>query len=104
MGIGVETDLIKRMDEIRKQNGLNSMEELEEGRGKLGNPWEDYKTQIHNSLLTQEVMRKEVGSRIDIGSDEVKKYYDAHPQEFTRPEQVALAEIFLSTEGKSRKR
>ena len=31
----------------------------------------------------------------------MKQYYDAHPQEFTRPEQVALAEIFLSTEGKS---
>ena len=42
-----------------------------------------------------------MGSRINIGSDEVKKYYEAHPQEFTRPEQVALAEIFLSTEGKS---
>ena len=101
MGISVETDLIKRMDEVRKQNGLNSMEELEKAVESSGIAWEDYKTQIRNGLLTQEVMRKEVGSRINIGSDEVKKYYDAHPQEFTRPEQVALAEIFLSTEGKS---
>ncbi|MGA8405598.1 MAG: peptidylprolyl isomerase [Candidatus Acidiferrales bacterium] len=101
MGISVETDLIKRMDEVRKQNGLNSMEELEKAVESSGIAWEDYKTQIRNGLLTQEVMRKEVGSRINIGGDEVKKYYDAHPQEFTRPEQVALAEIFLSTEGKS---
>ncbi len=46
-------------------------------------------------------MRREVGSHINIGNDEVKKYYDAHPQEFTRPEQVMLSEIFLSTDGKS---
>ncbi|MGA7852786.1 MAG: peptidylprolyl isomerase [Candidatus Acidiferrales bacterium] len=101
MGISVETDLIKRLDEVRKQNGLNSMEELEKAVEGSGIAWEDYKTQIRNGLLTQEVMRKEVGSRINIGNDEVKKYYDEHPQEFTRPEQVALAEIFLSTEGKS---
>ena len=101
MNISVETDLIKRLDEVRKQNNLNSLEELEKAVESSGIAWEDYKTQIRNGLLTQEVMRKEVGSRINIGNDEVKKYYDAHPQEFTRPEQVALAEIFLSTEGKS---
>jgi peptidyl-prolyl cis-trans isomerase SurA len=101
MGISVETDLIKRMDEVRKQNGLNSLEELEKAVEGSGIAWEDYKTQIRNGLLTQEVMRKEVGSRINIGNEEVKKYYDEHPQEFTRPEQVELSEIFLSTEGKS---
>jgi peptidyl-prolyl cis-trans isomerase SurA len=101
MGISVETDLIKRMDEVRKQNSLNSLEELEKAVEGSGIAWEDYKTQIRNGLLTQEVMRKEVGSRINIGNEEVKKYYDEHPQEFTRPEQVELSEIFLSTEGKS---
>src|SRR6201987_28487 len=101
MGISVETELIKRMDDVRKQNGLNSMEELEKAVEGSGISWEDYKTQIRNGLLTQEVMRKEVGSRINIGTEEVKKYYDEHPQEFTRPEQVELSEIFLSTEGKS---
>jgi peptidyl-prolyl cis-trans isomerase SurA len=101
MGISVETELIKRMDEVRKQNGLNSLEELEKAVEGSGIAWEDYKTQIRNGLLTQEVMRKEVGSRINIGNEEVKKYYDEHPQEFTRPEQVELSEIFLSTEGKS---
>lgn len=101
LGISVETDLIKRLDEVRKQNNLNSLEDLEKAVEGSGIAWEDYKTQIRNSLLTQEVMRKEVGSRINIGNEEVKKYYDQHPQEFTRPEQVELSEIFLSTEGKS---
>jgi peptidyl-prolyl cis-trans isomerase SurA len=47
------------------------------------------------------VIRREVGSRVDIGHDDVKKYYDEHKQEFVRPEQVVLADIFLSTEGKT---
>jgi peptidyl-prolyl cis-trans isomerase SurA len=101
MGISVESDVIKRLDDVRKQNGLASLEDLEKAVETSGLAWEDYKTTIRNGLLTQEVVRREVGSHINIPNDEVKQYYDAHPQEFTRPEQVMLSEIFLSTEGKS---
>ena len=101
MDINVETDLIKRLDEVRKQNNLATMEDLEKAVEGQGLVWEDYKNQIRNGMLTQEVIRREVGGHLDIGSDEVKKYYDAHKQDYNRPEQVALAEIFLSTEGKS---
>jgi peptidyl-prolyl cis-trans isomerase SurA len=101
MGISVETDVVKRLDDVRKQNSLNSIEDLEKAVEGSGMAWEDYKTQIRNGMLTQEVIRREVGSHINIPADEVKSYYNAHPQEFTRPEQVVLTEIFLSTEGKS---
>jgi peptidyl-prolyl cis-trans isomerase SurA len=101
MGISVETDVIKRLDEIRKQNNLGSMEEFEKAVESQGMGWEDFKAQIRNSLLTQEVIRREVGSHINIPSEDVKKYYEEHQKDFIRPEQVALSEIFLSTEGKS---
>jgi peptidyl-prolyl cis-trans isomerase SurA len=101
MGISVETDVIKRLDEIRKQNTLGSMEELEKAVESQGLGWEDFKSQIRNTLLTQEVIRREVGSHISIPTDAVKKYYDEHQKDFIRPEQIVLSEIFLSTEGKS---
>jgi len=101
MGISVETDVIKRLDEIRKQNTLGSMEELEKAVESQGLGWEDFKSQIRNTLLTQEVIRREVGSHISIPTDAVKKYYDEHQKDFNRPEQVVLSEIFLSTGGKS---
>jgi peptidyl-prolyl cis-trans isomerase SurA len=101
LGISVESDLVKRLDDVRKQNNLNSIEDLEKAVEGSGMAWEDYKTQIRNGMMTQEVIRREVGSHINIPNEEVKTYYDAHPQEFTRPEQVVLTEIFLSTEGKS---
>jgi peptidyl-prolyl cis-trans isomerase SurA len=101
LGISVETDVIKRLDEIRKQNNLGSLEDMEKEVEKQGLSWEDLKTQIRNNLLTQEVIRREVGSHINIPSDEVKKYYDEHQKDFVRPEQVVIAEIFLSTAGKS---
>src|SRR6266513_2443522 len=46
------------------------------------------------------VINSEVGSHITISDEEVTKYYEAHKTEFVRPEQVALREIVVSTEGK----
>ena len=77
------------------------MDDLEKAVEKQGIVWEDYKQQMKNGLLTQKVIQQEVGGRMDIGPDEIKKYYDAHKQDFVRAEQVDLSEIFLSTEGKT---
>jgi peptidyl-prolyl cis-trans isomerase SurA len=101
MAISVETELVKRLDAIRQQNNLPSMEALEKAVESSGIGWEEYKTQLRNGLLTQEVIHREVGSRIDIGNDEVKKYYNEHQSEFNRPELVYLSEILVSTDGKS---
>jgi peptidyl-prolyl cis-trans isomerase SurA len=101
MGINVESDLAKRLDEVRKQNGLATLDDLQKGVEASGLSWEDYKITIRNGLLQKEVVQREVGSRVDISSDEMKEYYEAHPQEFTLPERVVLSEISVSTEGKS---
>jgi peptidyl-prolyl cis-trans isomerase SurA len=101
MNINVEADLTKRLDEVRKQNGLATLDELQKGVEASGLSWEEYKTTIRNGLLQKEVVQREVGSRVDITPEELQQYYDAHKQEFTLPERVVLYEISMSTEGKS---
>src|SRR5216684_3385286 len=100
MGVSVEPELIKRLDAIRTDNKLPSMEELEKAVSGQGMNFEDFKNNIRNTLLTQRVISSEVGSHITISDDEVSKYYEAHKTEFVGPEQVALREIVVSTEGK----
>jgi peptidyl-prolyl cis-trans isomerase SurA len=100
MGIGVEADVIKRLDQIRINNKLGSMEDLEKAVSGQGINWEDFKDNIRKGILTQRVISQEVGSHINIGKDEVEKYYNEHQKEYVRPEQVALREIVVSTEGK----
>jgi peptidyl-prolyl cis-trans isomerase SurA len=100
MGVSVEPEVIKKLDQIRIQNNLASMEDLEKAVSSQGANWEDFKNNIRNGILTQRVIGSEVGSHITIGKEEVKKYYDAHQKEFIRPEQVALREIEVGTEGK----
>jgi peptidyl-prolyl cis-trans isomerase SurA len=98
--INVDAELIKRLDAIRVNAKLPDMETLEKEVTKSGQDFEDFKSQIKNQLLTQEVIRKEVGSRIIISHEDVVKYYESHKQEFVRPETVVLREIFVSTENK----
>ena len=98
--INVDTEVIKRLDAIRINAKLPDMDALEKEVTKSGQDFEDFKSQIRNQLLTQEIIRKEVGSRIIISHEDVVKYYEAHKQDFVRPEMVVLREIFVSTENK----
>ncbi|HZP34306.1 MAG TPA: peptidylprolyl isomerase [Candidatus Acidoferrales bacterium] len=101
MGVNVEADVIKRLDDIRIQNNIPTMEELETQIDKSGVSFEDFKNNIRNQLLQQEVIRKEVGSKIILDHATVLQYYNQHKNDYVRPEAVTLREIFVSTEGKS---
>jgi peptidyl-prolyl cis-trans isomerase SurA len=63
--------------------------------------WEDYKQQLRNNILKQKVIQQEVGSTIKIGHEEIQKYYDAHKNDFVKPEEVDLSGIFFNTENKT---
>jgi peptidyl-prolyl cis-trans isomerase SurA len=100
MGISVEPEVIKQLDQIRIENKLTSMEALEEAVTKSGVNWEDFKNNIRSGLLTKKVIGSEVGSHISVPKEDIQKYYEEHKQDFIRPEQVALRSIEVNTAGK----
>lgn len=101
LGITGETELIKRLDEIRKQNHLDSMEDLEKAAQQQGVSYEDFKANIRNGIVTQQVVRDEVGRKISMTPAQVQQYYKAHESEFAQPESVTLNEILIPTPAKS---
>jgi peptidyl-prolyl cis-trans isomerase SurA len=92
-----ETETVKRLDEMRKQNHLDSMEDLQKAAEAQGVSWEDFRASIRNRIVTQEVIRDEVGRHVNITPTEVQAYYSQHKQEFEQPEQVRLSEILIPT-------
>jgi peptidyl-prolyl cis-trans isomerase SurA len=96
LGITGETELIKRLDEIRKQYNLASLEDLEKAAKEQGVSFEDFKANIRNGIVTQEVMRQEVGEHIQFTPVEAERYYDQHKQDYTQPESERLSEILIS--------
>ena len=100
MGISVEPEVVKQLDEIRTKNNLKDLDELEKAVTSQGINWDDFKNNIRNRLLTQETIRREVGSHITITHEEEMKMYEEHKKDFVRPEQIALRAIEVKTEGK----
>ena len=97
-GLNADTDLIKRLDEMRKQMNLSSKDELEKAAREQGVSFEDFKQNLRNQLLTQMVIRDEVQPKILVTKEEEQKFYQAHLKDFAHPERVRLSEILVSTE------
>jgi len=101
LGITGDTELIKKLDEMRKQMNLESMDDLEKAAQGQGVSFEDFKQNMRNQIITQQVIGKEVGSKMSIAKEEEQKFYDEHKSELERPEEIRLSEILVSTEKKN---
>jgi len=98
LGITADTELIKRLDEMRKQMKLDSMDDLEKAAQAQGVSFEDFKQNMRTEIITQQVIQREVGGRVNISREEEQKFYNEHKSELERPEQVKISEILISTE------
>lgn len=98
LGITADTETTKRLNDIRQQMGLSSMEDLEKAAQQQGVSYEDFKDQIRNSIITEQVIGREVGSRIHITNEEIQAFYNEHQKELESEETVKLAEILVSAQ------
>jgi len=99
LGISADTDVIKRLDELRKQMHAESMEDLEKAAQAQGVSFEEFKQNMKQSILTQKVIQQEVGAHISVTSQEMQEYYNQHKDEMQRPETVRMSEILISTQA-----
>jgi parvulin-like peptidyl-prolyl isomerase len=98
----IEAEVNRRMLDIANQQGINSIEKLYEAMRQSGLVPEDVRRTMRTEMMKQAVLQNEVDRRVYLGfsSEEVKKYFDAHPDKFRKPESIKLSEIYLSTTGK----
>ncbi len=96
LGITGDTELIKRLDEMRKQMNLGSMEELEKAAEAQGASYEEFKQNLRNQIITQKVISQEVGQKLSMNKEDEKKFYEQHKAEMDQPEQVRLSEILIA--------
>ena len=96
LGISGDTDLIKQLDQMRKDMKLDSLEALEKEAEKQGISWEDFKQTQRNQIVTRKVIGEEVGGHLSISKDEEQKFYDEHKAEMEHPEFIRLSEILVT--------
>lgn len=98
LDVNVETDVVKRLDEVRKNVKLDSLEDLQREVEKQGLIWEDFKEDIRRNLLMREVIGREVGRNVIVSREDSRKFFQEHQQEFASPAGVELAQILISNE------
>ena len=96
LSITGDTDLIKRLDQMRKDMKLETMEELEKAATSQGISYEDFKQNMRNQIITQKVIGEEVGSHLSITKEEEQQFYDEHKNEMEQPESIKLSEILIA--------
>jgi len=101
LNIKVDADVTKYIAGLQKEANIADPEKFQEYvHQQTGMSYEDYRADITNGMLTQRVIRQEVGGKMNIKKEELQAYYDAHKTEFMRDERVFLREIMVSTENK----
>jgi parvulin-like peptidyl-prolyl isomerase len=84
------------LDNIKKENKLDSEEKLLEALKQEGMTLEDLRRSIERRMLIDRVQQIEVMQKVGITEDEARAYYGAHPDEFRSPATVTLREILVS--------
>lgn len=101
LDLKVDGEVAKEIANIQRKSGIADPEKFQEYvKEQRGEPFEDYKSEIKNHILTQHVIRQEVSSTIKIPRQDEEQYYNDHKKDFQRQERVFLSKIYISTEGK----
>ena len=102
LNVKVDPEINRRIAELQVQSKISDPDKFHEYvHEQTGMTFEDYKDRLTRQLLGQRVIGQEVTYRVAIPEPDLRKYYDEHPNEFVRKEQVFLSQILISTEGKN---
>ena len=75
---------------------LDSIEELEKAATAQGVAFEDFKQDMKEQIIKQQVIGREVGSRVALSKEDEQKFYDEHKEDLRQPEQIRLSEIMVA--------
>src|ERR1051326_1251217 len=81
LNITGDTEVVKQLNQKRQEMHLESMEDLEKAAQQQGISFADFKEQLRMNIVREQVLGREVGSRIHITSDEVQKWYREHQKD-----------------------
>jgi len=96
-------EIDKRIEALREEHGEGHGKDMKEVLSSLGLDYEKWKSDIWEDMMIERLMVRDVNRHVAVSSSEVKLYYQEHPQEFEKPEQVRVRQIVVATEEEAQK-
>jgi len=104
LGYKVSDEQFKRvLDNIRKENKLESDEQFSAALKQEGITLEQLRKNLEKSMVINQVRQVEVAGKVGISEGEALAYYAEHKNEFTTPASLTLRELLVAvkSDGKS---
>jgi parvulin-like peptidyl-prolyl isomerase len=99
--LNVSEQLRTTVEQIKKENNIESDEQLRRELSRQGLDYEQWLKQLEDNFLRQALIFTEVDRSIVIEDSETVNYYKLHSQEFVEPEEYKLRAIYLSSDERS---
>jgi len=100
LDIKVLDDEVKlAIDDVKKQNNM-TQDALVKALAAQGMTFEQYQTQLKDQLQRLRLMSQEVRSKIQVGEQEVRDYYEANLSKYGAVEQFHARHIFFKMDKK----
>ena len=98
----VDQQVNQRMADIMKQNNIKTVEQLNAEMEKQGLDPRDVRENWRKQATRDLVIQREVQAKIYYAATgkELKDYFDAHKDRFSKPESVSFSELFLGFAGR----
>jgi parvulin-like peptidyl-prolyl isomerase len=98
-GINPDEQLRLWLENLKKENNLNSDAELIRALQQQGIDFEEWKKRMRENMMREAVIYSEVRGNVVVDDSETVNYYKLHPEEFTELPEYKLRAIYLSDEG-----
>ena len=89
-----EKEIDAALERIKEARSLTD-ENLRAGLAQQGLTLEEYRENIKQQLLRNNLVNREIKSKIVITEDEIKKYYDAHSEKYAGETKYHIWNIFI---------
>lgn len=98
LGIVIPDEYLRGMvEDIKKQNNFATDADLERAvKGSLGIGLPEFMKRQKQQMLQQEVLRREVFSKVAIEDQELRAYYEDHKDEYRQPSRFRIRELVLT--------
>jgi peptidyl-prolyl cis-trans isomerase SurA len=87
-----DEDIDRYIAAIKERNHLTD-EQLQQALEQQGMTMDRYRQQIREEIQRQQLVSREIGTKVTVTPEDIKQYYDSHRDEFTIADRMEVAHI-----------
>jgi peptidyl-prolyl cis-trans isomerase SurA len=95
-GITAREDEIDRyIEEIQARNGVDK-EHFAKILADQGMTYDAYRAKVKNEIEKAQLVNREIRQRVNVSPEEIRRWYDAHPDDYAIAERIRVRDIFFA--------